>query len=175
MINLKFVFLFCASSGLVQAQQRDLPKYIEKCSLKHEFKQCVLRSANKAIPLIVKGDADYKIPNMQPLHVPFVNLFNTPQIVLNFTDTKVYGLENAKMVDIVVNNEDRLSFTAAFENPNITLSGEYSIIGTILALPLKGDGLYSVSLCELTSICTYVIRLFNFSVLRKNHMKFFDF
>ncbi|XP_045467760.1 uncharacterized protein LOC123676105 [Harmonia axyridis] len=141
-----FLFFLCCFLKLGLAQQKELPKYIDKCSLNHNFKKCVLNSAQKAIPVIVKGDPEYNIPNMQPLHVPFVGLINTNQLVLNFTDTQVYGLENAKMVDIIIDKNNKLSSTPIFAIPNATLKGEYSISGTLLALNLNGKGQYSVTL-----------------------------
>ncbi|KAK9874614.1 hypothetical protein WA026_005444 [Henosepilachna vigintioctopunctata] len=126
------------------AAEKELPTYIKKCLMKN--RECVMKSSNDAIPFIVKGDPEYKVPNMQPLQVSFISLINTPQLTLNLSNLEIFGLEEAKMTDFMVDEVHDMHFTLVLSIPNTTIKGEYSVSGQVLVLPIRGNGNFSMSL-----------------------------
>ncbi|KAL3278468.1 hypothetical protein HHI36_013787 [Cryptolaemus montrouzieri] len=132
---------------IISVQSKKLPDYLQdlRCSVENDFDACFVKNANKAIPLVARGDPNLNIPKMNPLEIPFMRMISTPTLQLNLTDVKVYGLEKMKVLENKF-DWDKSLFAITLKGENITVTGQYSIDGNVLVMPIKGEGPFSVLL-----------------------------
>ncbi|XP_045465635.1 protein takeout-like [Harmonia axyridis] len=129
-----FVFLIVLTEG------KTIPKYIKKCSLKNpdEFSKCAVDAANSALPQIVHGDKTYKIPNLVPLKIDFIE-FNPPGLKLSISNATVIGSENTKVKSIRYDKTTR-KFVMDTHLDKLSIQGRYKVEGKVLVLPILGEG-----------------------------------
>lgn len=72
--------------------------YIKPCSRSAKnFDQCCVERGNEALPHLLKGDSDLKLPNMLPMKLPKIDVDAGSNVKLGFTDVDVYGLDTVKL------------------------------------------------------------------------------
>ncbi|XP_063930774.1 uncharacterized protein LOC135142901 [Zophobas morio] len=114
------------------------PAYIKACELRRpDFDKCALGQAKYAIPFLVKGDKERKIPNMTPLVVPLVELIQDNKWRMGVTNLSIYGFENITVMDVKM-NKTNLKFTLDVDN--LEASGRYEMNGRLIFLDLEGSG-----------------------------------
>ncbi|KAL3277269.1 hypothetical protein HHI36_012620 [Cryptolaemus montrouzieri] len=150
-----------------ESYQKQLPNYIRKCSLKHNLRECAIKSANDAIPFIVKGDPAYDIPNLSPLRIPFMSLIKTKDMSLNLTDVNIQGLDQAKLIDFVPANVDKMLFDIVLAIPKVTINADYSIDGKIMIMPVNAKG--RISLFLNNGVYTYTVVIKAVEINGENH------
>uniref|UniRef100_A0AAR5QFK0 Uncharacterized protein n=1 Tax=Dendroctonus ponderosae TaxID=77166 RepID=A0AAR5QFK0_DENPD len=117
-----------------------LPDYIKPCSRSAKnFDQCCTERGNDALPHLLKGDSDLKLPNMLPMKLPKIDVDAGPNIKLGFTDVDVYGLDTVKLSTFHVNFDQSTIFIVV-NAQKVTLIGKYAINGKIMVLPISGNG-----------------------------------
>ncbi|XP_063223827.1 protein takeout-like [Bacillus rossius redtenbacheri] len=139
----------CAAFLLLQAPPRatalKLPPYIKPCSAKDPLlDECSKRHGNDAIPYLVKGDPQYKIPVLDPLVVEELRLEDTSKtsatsLTIVISNMTIRGLARARILGRRHNFEKRSIFTD-FVTPQLDVTAEYDLAGKLLSLPIKGHG-----------------------------------
>jgi hypothetical protein len=118
------------------------PSYIKSCSIKKaDFNECALKHANLALPFIVKGDRDNDIPPMTPLVLPLVEIAKS-DFTLTLKNLEVYGLENATVTQIMMNET---SMDVLFHLERIMFIASYKVDGKLIFLKLTGEGPFNVT------------------------------
>ncbi|KAK9874595.1 hypothetical protein WA026_005429 [Henosepilachna vigintioctopunctata] len=128
-------------------QTKKLPEFLKpfRCSISKDLQNCYIKNANKAIPLVVEGIPDYKVPKMNPFLVPFVQLISTPSLRLNLTNVKIHNLKNMKLIQIRFDWKKNI-YSYEFFCDNIKIDGMYAVDGNVLVLPIKGNGPFVIYL-----------------------------
>ncbi|KAJ8922087.1 hypothetical protein NQ315_008728 [Exocentrus adspersus] len=113
--------------------------YIIPCSMTNNFNECALKNGQYAIPFLIKGDRSLKIPNMNPLKVPLVELNGTNSIHLKLKDAKVYGLEKLKILNVSTDFDKRQARIISSLD-RIDILADYEINGRMLIFAITGHG-----------------------------------
>ncbi|XP_063224136.1 protein takeout-like [Bacillus rossius redtenbacheri] len=130
--------------GSLQAASR-LPPYLKPCSRSDpELNSCALKNGITAIPFLLKGDAKYHIPVLDPLHLKHIEITQGTgpvKISLALDDLDLTGLNDVelKSVNFGVNQRD-IGIEVLIKVPALTFESKYKIVGQVLILPIKGDG-----------------------------------
>ncbi|KAJ8939710.1 hypothetical protein NQ318_009810 [Aromia moschata] len=123
------------------------PHYILPCSISKKFNECALKNAAYAIPFLLHGDKQLKIPSMNPLKIPLVDLKGANQFHLKIINMEVYGL--GQVVPLSVNADfDQGTLDVNSTVDALTILGDYEIEGKIMMFPLTGAGRLNITLCE---------------------------
>ncbi|XP_075235445.1 protein takeout-like [Lycorma delicatula] len=121
-----------------------LPNYIKPCSKNDpKLNECALKNGREAIPKIIKGDAKYRIPSLEPLEVDEIIVGEGSQgnigLKLSCKKCKFYGLEKVKLEDVKIDlNKKHIQIDVSC--PKIQIAGKYKASGKVLILPITGDG-----------------------------------
>ncbi|XP_034238685.1 protein takeout-like [Thrips palmi] len=120
-----------------------LPSYLTACSRSDpKLNECVIQKASAAIPFIINGDPKYRVPNMNPMVIPELALWQGTSAVglkMAWKNAEIHGLKDAKMLECdmdVPKKHTRLTFFT----PSISLTGTYTASGRVLLLPVTGTG-----------------------------------
>ncbi|KAJ8939704.1 hypothetical protein NQ318_009804, partial [Aromia moschata] len=118
--------------------------YIKPCKRDEpDLKACVKQHAIAAIPYLLKGDKEYKIPSMVPLHIPLISLSPSDNLSIKMNNIVLRGLETAEVRDIDFDlKKKHVHAKLAFKK--IDLAGEYEMNGRILVVPIQGKGPASI-------------------------------
>lgn len=135
---MKPVIVFvCISVALINGAH--LPSYIKPCKRDENLSKCAKEHGNAAIADIVKGDPKYKIPNLNPIVLPKVEVQAGDNLKIALKDLIIHGLENMVLDDISF-DLDKKFIEIQLSTDYLKLNGEYDIDGRILILPIKGNG-----------------------------------
>ncbi|KRT84171.1 hemolymph juvenile hormone-binding protein [Oryctes borbonicus] len=116
-----------------------LPSYVIPCvRTKPDFHQCSIDNGIKAIPYILKGDKQYKIPPLAPLKVPQVSIQPNDNLKITLTDLVISGIETAKLEDVLFDFDKKIIKVKLLMEYLMVL-GNYEIDGRLL-VQLRGSG-----------------------------------
>ncbi|XP_052132423.1 uncharacterized protein LOC127752020 [Frankliniella occidentalis] len=77
--------------------------YLTACSIKDpKINECVVRKGRAAIPFIINGDPKYRVPNMNPMVIPELALWQGTSAVglkLAWKNAEIHGLKDADFLD----------------------------------------------------------------------------
>ncbi|KAF5280603.1 hypothetical protein FQA39_LY05251 [Lamprigera yunnana] len=141
MIGVEVIYLFVAISCISAAK---LPSYIQPCKASDpKLNECALKHGQEALPMFIKGDPKYKIPNLVPFKLPSIK-FNTGSLQVDLSNAVINGLEvtEIKKVQIDLKNK-HVSFVVSIANTNFF--SNYEITGNILILPISGKGMTNIT------------------------------
>ncbi|KAK9874606.1 hypothetical protein WA026_005437 [Henosepilachna vigintioctopunctata] len=74
-----------------------------------------------------------------------IQLITTPNLQLNLTDIKIFGLDKMIITDIRFDWDKNL-FTITLTGSNVTIEGLYTADGHVMVMPVKGRGKFSIVL-----------------------------
>ncbi|GLV39513.1 uncharacterized protein CBL_09601 [Carabus blaptoides fortunei] len=123
-----------------------LPEYLTKCSKSDpKLSECLLSSVKQAWPTIIKGDNSYHIAPLNPLKITAMHVVvGDNQLVGAVYNALFHGLENAKFKEIKWDlTKKRIDMK--FLLPTSYLTGDYTVTGRIIGLPLEGNGTEKVT------------------------------
>lgn len=136
------VTLLAASSAAGKIASK-LPPYVTACSRSDpKLNECVLRNGRTAIPTIVNGDPKFRVPKMNPLVIPQLNLTQGTGSVglkLSWKNAELHGLKDTDFQTADLSVEKR-TLKLSFFMPRISITGLYSASGRVLLLPIIGTG-----------------------------------
>ncbi|XP_031331971.1 protein takeout-like [Photinus pyralis] len=126
-------------------QAAKLPKFIVPCSKSDpNLNECAKQHGQDAIPSILEGNAKFKVPNLVPLHIPQVD-FSTGDLHVELTNVTIHGLERTKIEEVHIDLENQ-HFGLTVSIDVVSLIADYNISGSILTIPLSGEGKANVTL-----------------------------
>ncbi|KAJ8865489.1 hypothetical protein PR048_027473 [Dryococelus australis] len=122
-----------------------LPPYLKSCSKSDpNFSVCALKNGIAAIPFLVKGDAKYHIPVLDPLHLEHVDIAQgTGPVKINLIldDVNVRGLKEAELKAVSFDEQKKeISIELFVKGQALSVDSKYKIDGQVLVLPIKGNG-----------------------------------
>ncbi|XP_041980239.1 protein takeout-like [Aricia agestis] len=102
---------------------------------------CLKRSAQAAVPYLARGVPELGLSPLDPVTIPHMET-NEAGLQLTFTDTVIKGLGNCTVMSL-----RRLDNRTAIDlRCSVTLVGRYKLSGTLLILPIRGDGKYKITI-----------------------------
>lgn len=127
-------------SMAAEFKSKHLPSYIKHCDRSDPNKaDCSLKNALAAVPHLLKGDKEYKIPNLLPLKVPKLDMKSGDNLQLTLTKVSVFGLDNLKLEKLTIDPVKKHCHVLA-KVSWINVDSDYVIKGHILVLPISGNG-----------------------------------
>ncbi|XP_073983828.1 protein takeout-like [Rhodnius prolixus] len=140
MLVLPFLFVtyFCSLATGLQAGD-----YFKLCKRNDpELGNCIKDSLNQMKPLLRKGIPQLKIPSLDPMVIPRVNVKQGSGPVSmdsTFTNLKINGITDFTIKNIRPDlDNNQIDFEATL--PYMYNVGDYKIEGKILVLPISGNG-----------------------------------
>ncbi|XP_018570149.1 protein takeout-like [Anoplophora glabripennis] len=113
------------------------------CSRSNNFNECAIKSGQYAIPFLLNGDRQLKIPSLNPVKIEFVEL-TTSNLNLKLRNVEVYGLDKLKILNVTVDFDKRKVRTITAIDRS-TILAQYEMKGRII-LPLTGHGPANITL-----------------------------
>ncbi|XP_023309702.1 protein takeout-like [Anoplophora glabripennis] len=163
---LRVVFLVAFGTFSVA---KHLPPYIKTCRKDDpNFDECVKKHASEAIPNILKGDQEFKIPNLEPFTIPEILLDAGSDISIKLNDLVLKGISNIKLEDIKIDIEKQHAYIQFFLK-TVSIDGKYDVDGRVLVLPIKGNGPLHIDCQNL--IVDYVL---DYKLLKKDGREYVD-
>ncbi|XP_030751750.1 uncharacterized protein LOC115879198 [Sitophilus oryzae] len=144
---------------------KELAPYIKPC--KRYDSPCAIKSANDALPSIIKGDRKYRVPPMLPLRVPRVDIDSGPNLKIKLSNVALYGLDTVKVVDFI-QHRNKQTFTIKVHSKRLELQGTYNVKGRLLILPIEGNGPFDVVTENSDAVHTV-----NYTLVRKKGEEYF--
>ncbi|XP_065336775.1 uncharacterized protein LOC135937549 [Cloeon dipterum] len=130
---------------------RKLPTGLKGCSRNDpDLNDCLLNSANAAVPFMSKGIPSYGILPMDPMRIEEMGIddkgSNKPVAInLIMKNVDLVGLRNVKVNKIAFSpDSDKVSWTCT--TPYLSLLGTYDVSGKILILPIHGKGSINITM-----------------------------
>ncbi|GLV31066.1 uncharacterized protein CBL_12139 [Carabus blaptoides fortunei] len=139
---------FCLASvfSIISVTQclDSLPPYIKKCSKSQsetDGAQCIVNSANAAIPHLIKGDKKYHFPTFDPLKITEIVVDPSPNFHMSLKNVDIFGFEGTNITRADIKTLDNgYQFTLDIDIANLELHSIYTTKGKILILPIEGEG-----------------------------------
>ncbi|KAK7601698.1 hypothetical protein V9T40_009139 [Parthenolecanium corni] len=151
MFNLRNVVLLCSLVALTESRQ--LPSFIKPCKKNDpHLDQCLINLINGLKPKLAKGIPEMRIPSLEPFYVPLVKLDQGSEAV-NFKATfKNLTLRTGLVFDVkkVKIDFSKPSIFVDVLFPRVKLDSVYNIDGKVLVVPIKGDGLSTGNLTDVS-------------------------
>ncbi|KAK7869871.1 hypothetical protein R5R35_006676 [Gryllus longicercus] len=120
--------------------QAKFPPYIHKCSIKDpNLEQCALEAGRVALPHLVKGNPQIRLPSLDPLSVTEVRVQSGNQLDMHCRNIVLKGLANTELLHIGIDLKNKV-YSCICRIPRLEISGDYTVDGRVLILPIKGNG-----------------------------------
>ncbi|XP_013141555.1 PREDICTED: uncharacterized protein LOC106105677 [Papilio polytes] len=127
-----FLSLFCFTFGA----KSNPNSIIVPCKINDE--DCMTKSANIALRLIGQGVPSLNIPPIDPIKTDVFQI-KLPSIQLTYKNLTQNRFSKCEVQNVKL-NMDTLNLKFDLKCPSIELIGHYSVTGTLLSLPLEGQG-----------------------------------
>ncbi|KAH0809714.1 hypothetical protein GEV33_013075 [Tenebrio molitor] len=114
----------------------------KKCNRKDpKWKDCVKEAIDDALPQLTKSFDEVNLPNFEPLWIPQVIIAGGGSVAVtqNYKNCKIFGLTKMKLNKAGFDFDNK-TFEFAGTVPEYILTGEYTLDGKVLLLPVKGEG-----------------------------------
>ncbi|XP_043274344.1 uncharacterized protein [Venturia canescens] len=141
-----FINLLIAA-GLFGTVLSELPPGVTSCPRVNDpdaYNKCVLKQLEAITPQLIKGIPSLKLPPLDPLTLPSLVVdrnLEALKVKANLTNIRVHGSTNY-LIDDLRANRDNLTVYLKVQLPYIHVKGNYDVKGTILLLPLTGNGAF---------------------------------
>ncbi|XP_068086392.1 protein takeout [Anabrus simplex] len=145
----KFLLIVCSFGvflDTVAAKSLPLPPFIKACSRNDpKLNECAVKHGREALPYVVQGNPQVKIPPLDPLFIPEVRVDQTGSgggavgAVLTSRDITVTGLKDTIFERANLDLKNR-RVDSWYTIPRLEIISKYEIKGRILVLPIEGKG-----------------------------------
>ncbi|XP_030754804.1 protein takeout-like [Sitophilus oryzae] len=137
MLYFSIIVVLCLS---VVYGAKNLPDYIVACKrYDPNLNNCAAKNANNGLPRLLKGDKEFKTPNLIPLKVPELEMKSGNNLKIIMKDLVIDGLEAAKINTIEIDPKKQNVIITVYV-PWLSIGSDYTISGQILILPISGSG-----------------------------------
>ncbi|GJQ86319.1 hypothetical protein Trydic_g9015 [Trypoxylus dichotomus] len=128
----------------------DLPPYIEKCSISDpDLNVCFKEKANRAIPRLAKGDADFGIPPTSPTVYSKSPVYGDG-FTMNLYDVFNDDTKNLWITDLEFDLEKGiLDFTAVLNRSYVGAQNYEIVNGTFQGITATGSGKFNLTLVDI--------------------------
>lgn len=124
---------------------------LNRCSIKlppDQLNACMTKSGNDGIPILSKGNREYKLPSLDPMKIDKIVVDQSVGSVglnLILIDAVATGFKDTMMKNV---NFDLASKTVTYEAfiPRLEILSTYNMSGRILLLPISGQGKCNMTL-----------------------------
>ncbi|CAG4930516.1 unnamed protein product [Colias eurytheme] len=110
---------------------------------KKDDSKCIENSINAAFPTLVSANPELGIESSDPLHVEFIE-GDLSIIKYKFMNAVLEGYKQC-VVSNVKTDIDALKFHLELNCPKFHLSGDYTISGRLIILPVEGTGTFDMA------------------------------
>ncbi|GAB6024722.1 hypothetical protein CHUAL_009856 [Chamberlinius hualienensis] len=129
---------------------------IRECYLKEKthFEICLMEFWRQIRPLMNNGVPELNIPPMDPLVIDNIDWNEhsaAVQVNAKLTNLQVVGASNVVPQSVSVNPQAR-TVTVAVKFPYLNATGNYGIKGTIMLLPVNGDGRFVLNMTTIDAV-----------------------
>ncbi|KAK9503718.1 hypothetical protein O3M35_010220 [Rhynocoris fuscipes] len=138
------LFLLLVAFGLVESAREKIPSFIKICKRTDpNLDECVKDSVEKIRPHLSKGIPELGIPGCEPLILPEIIMNQgkgSVSVQSKYSNIKIFGPSQfiLKSVKLDLDN-DKVKIKLWL--PRLETSGDYTINGRILMLPIAGQGI----------------------------------
>lgn len=132
-----------APASEIKICKRSVPKY----------KECFMESIQSAIPVLMRGIPKIGILPVDPLFLTTLEIgqgSGPVSIDLHLTNASIAGLKHAVIKSIKYDIENYNFGPALFDLQDIVITGQYSVKGKIMVLPIVGNGKCNITLVRPT-------------------------
>uniref|UniRef100_A0AAR5Q0L2 Uncharacterized protein n=2 Tax=Dendroctonus ponderosae TaxID=77166 RepID=A0AAR5Q0L2_DENPD len=152
------VYLVSLGFAVTSTESKKVASYISPCKKADpNFCECAVKQANDAVPHLIDGDKEHKIPKLDPLKLSKLELNSGANLKLTLTDLTIVGLNTFHATKIELHdNYVLLEHTLS----KIVLTGKYTISGQIMVLPITGSGPIEISFFDLQFFDKYFYELY---------------
>ncbi|XP_071440068.1 protein takeout-like [Hetaerina americana] len=142
-IILSIVLVHCVTLASAAVAKSKLSGKFHICQPKEkDFQKCFKSSVEHALSIITKGNREFNIVPLEPLHIPRLHVGEGNGPVgfgLTFDNCDFHGL--GSVTDITAKADlEKHTFDISLKVPHIIITGKYEIDGRILLLPIRGRG-----------------------------------
>ncbi|GLG99483.1 Protein takeout [Gryllus bimaculatus] len=141
-----------AAVGSARAAPAEVPDGLKLCPQDDNLDACIKDAVSAAFPVVADGLPTLSIPPIDPLDIKnlVIGQGSGPvKINLEFYDCQLLGLKDAYMESIHADLENfKITGRVKFNGP-IRIRGPYKIQGSVLLLPINGDGQTNITLNNL--------------------------
>ncbi|XP_063381560.1 protein takeout-like [Cydia fagiglandana] len=137
---MKFLIVVCV---LVCGASANVAPFLTAC--KASDAACLLASARKAIPFVTAGVPELGLQPLDPMTIDKAGS-REAGLELDMRDTTVKGLKNCDVPNFKRNGR-RMNLDV--KCPNLQLSGDYTLGGKLLILPIEGKGKYKIKIRDI--------------------------
>jgi len=132
-----------------------LPSAITPCHRSDpNFEECIPKALMQAIELLRNGYKQIKLPTLEPLHIEKVAVGNeggSVSIKETLTNIKLYKLTEGLEIRKFNIDLDKGTMHMSSFNKLIKTSAEYDLQGSILVLPISGNGISNSTYYDMIS------------------------
>nr|XP_022900275.1 protein takeout-like [Onthophagus taurus] len=135
-------FIFCLFIAILTCCGLNLPSYIKPCSLSDpNLKSCMIQSGQNAISSLRKGDQNYKIPSVDPLKIPLIEINMGEDLSIKFSKITAYNFfEVVKIQDVDFDLEKGIFSLHLYDESGILADLTYEMKMKLMGLPITGNG-----------------------------------
>ncbi|KAF5287050.1 hypothetical protein FQR65_LT12351 [Abscondita terminalis] len=163
---------FACSTLFILSASKELPSFIEKCKLieEEDVGECIKDRINVLKPRLVNGIPEMKLPSIDPLHIPKMEIHTGSGSGVAFdavvTKMDVFGGKDTEVVEVRLNLKTRTGLLH-LKFPNLYVVGTYSIKGKVLLFDLQTKGPMTGNITDIDATTK-----FGFDVVEKNGQKY---
>lgn len=125
-----------------------------KCKRNDQINDCLVTAINDALPKLKNGLPEFQMLPLDPLEINSISIIQGSEspvnINLNFRNIKITSVSTSTVTKC---RSDLTNFILRCESisPEIGLSGDYTMKGQVLVLPVNGDGKAKIVLKNLVA------------------------
>ncbi|XP_073985297.1 protein takeout-like [Rhodnius prolixus] len=172
----RVIILLLLGSGVVNGIPQKIPSFIKICKQSDpELDECVKESVEQIRPYLSKGIPELNIPGCEPLVLPEIVMNQgkgSVSVQSKYTNIKIFGPTNFKLESVKLDLEnDKVKIKLSL--PRLETSGDYTISGRILMLPIAGQGISTGNYSDIEA--TAIMQGERFSKRGKTYFNVKDF
>nr|XP_023019097.1 protein takeout-like [Leptinotarsa decemlineata] len=147
------------------ANSKQLPSYIKPCSKSDlNLNECAKQRGTEAIPLLIRGDKDYKIPSFEPAHISLVDV-DQGELKFKLKDVQLFGLNTSRILDAKLDMKNKHFYFKVFIDET-KLTCKYEMSGKVVSFAVEGEGP-----AEIVSTHITVEYFFDYDLIKKKDGK----
>lgn len=134
--------------------KKEIPSYIHVCRRSDpKVGDCIRDSVDFLKPKLAVGIPELKIPPLEPLYIERLTAIDGKGFNVVARDLNIKGCSAFTIVDIKADIDNGV-FESKLYYPELAITGKYMVNGSILLLPIKGEGELESQVRNSTAVVT---------------------